>query len=87
MKHENILPLLGVWKDIYLEGEDVKYPVAISPWMEDGDLHLYLKNNPNTSVRERLTYVSEISYPPPIIAELNLCILYIDARYCRCPSI
>lgn len=58
MKHENILPLLGVGIGVCVDGRPIGYPVAISPWMDEGHLYDYLKAHSDTSHRMRITYVS-----------------------------
>ncbi|KXN91801.1 Serine/threonine-protein kinase HT1 [Leucoagaricus sp. SymC.cos] len=57
--HSNILPLRG----IYLSNEKIQRVCIISPWMENGDLSQYLKDNPDTS-REPLLYdvISGLEY-------------------------
>lgn len=56
MKHENILPLLGVWTNF--GGRNANYPVPVSPWMDDGDLLSYLKKQKTVTTNERLIIVS-----------------------------
>ena len=51
MDHENIVPLLGITSDFGSTG-------MVSPWMEKGNLTIYLKMFKNLSVTERLRLVS-----------------------------
>lgn len=58
MKHENILPLLGLWNNFSFEGFHAQYPAAISLWIEDGDLSSYIRDHPDLNNLEKLYFVS-----------------------------
>lgn len=60
LKHSNIIPLLGLWDAFAVEASRARYPVAISPWMANGDLHEYLCDNEQVSLKDRLSMVSAI---------------------------
>jgi serine/threonine protein kinase len=55
LKHENVLPLLGITSDFG------RYMSLVSPWLENGSLMQYLDKNRDTlGVTRRLQLVSRI---------------------------
>lgn len=59
MKHENILPLLGLWIDFYrFPRDDAPSPCAVAPWIDEGDLDTYLQHHPDLPIPDRLTIAS-----------------------------
>lgn len=79
MKHNNIIPLLGLWVDFSIEGSRARYPAAISPWMDNGDLHDYLLENQQITLKDRLCMVSTFSY----VSTKQLTQAITDARHSR----
>lgn len=64
MKHENILPLLGLWSGF---NHDVKYPIPIAPWLQEGNLSSYLHDNSGMGMTRRLSFVSNCKDRQPIL--------------------
>lgn len=57
MKHENIIPLFGFWRNFdAFNGIDLALSF-VSPWMEQGNLSEFLKENPTTTLETRLSFV------------------------------
>lgn len=62
VRHENIVPLLGLWieyKRFPSAKESIPCPVA--PWMGCGNLQTYLEEKPNLPLIDRFKIVSPVS--------------------------
>jgi len=46
LKHQNLLPLSGVSTSIELPGANHQHLCLVSPWMENGNTHVFIRNNP-----------------------------------------
>lgn len=57
MRHRNILPLIGFWKE-FSPSYGAMSLSLITPWIDDGDLLLYLKSHSDVSTKQRLKFVS-----------------------------
>ncbi|KAH8111757.1 kinase-like domain-containing protein [Phellopilus nigrolimitatus] len=55
LKHENIVPLLGIWENF----KPNSYTVPVSPWMTNGTLEKYSRNDLNMS--QRLSIMRDIA--------------------------
>ncbi|KAL5530991.1 hypothetical protein ACEPAG_3867 [Sanghuangporus baumii] len=59
LRHESILPLIGLWSNF--DDDDLNYPLLVSPWMDDGDLHHFIEYHPETSVLARLIFLRDVA--------------------------
>lgn len=82
MKHENILPLFGVWTNF---GEqNANYPVPVAPWMDDGDLFSYLQAHKELELADRLKIVSFSLFGSNSTSKLwQLCDVASAMAYCK----
>ncbi|KAH8111749.1 kinase-like domain-containing protein [Phellopilus nigrolimitatus] len=55
LKHENIVPLLGIWENF----KPNSYTVPVSPWMTNGTLEKYSRND--LSMLQRLSIMRDIA--------------------------
>ena len=80
MKHENIVPLLGLWLDYQRNASDIPSPCPIAPLMKEGSLEDYLLVRPELPTLARMTIVSTNlkSHIHSISTRLNL---IVDAGY------
>lgn len=61
MKHENIVPLLGLWLDYKrFKRDEEPSPCPVAPWMGGGNLRTYLSYRPQLPVQDRLEIVNLI---------------------------
>uniref|UniRef100_A0A0W0FW06 Protein kinase domain-containing protein n=1 Tax=Moniliophthora roreri TaxID=221103 RepID=A0A0W0FW06_MONRR len=72
LKHPNVLPFLGVNTAIFAPGF-----CLISPWMDNGDIITYLKNNPT---HDRLTSINEIAAGMEYLHSLDPLVVHGDIR-------
>lgn len=56
-RHPNILPFLGICTD-----EFAPQMALVSPWMENGNIHIFLKQNPSAN-RVSLVRILNVSFP------------------------
>ena len=49
LKHRNLLPLYGVSAGIKITGIDYEHPCLVSPWMENGNIRVFVRTNPTVN--------------------------------------
>ncbi|OCB90305.1 kinase-like protein [Sanghuangporus baumii] len=59
LRHESILPLIGLWSNF--DDSDLNYPLLVSPWMNGGDLHHFIKGHSKTSILSRLIFLRDVA--------------------------
>ena len=57
MKHENIVPLLGLWLSYTRNASDIPSPCPVAPLLSEGSLEDYLDENPDLSTSSRIKIV------------------------------
>ena len=64
LKHRNLLPLYGVCASITLTGFEYRRPCLVSPWMKNGDVCAFVRNNPTFN---RFNLASNLCLPCGIL--------------------
>ncbi|KAI5118854.1 hypothetical protein M0805_008130 [Coniferiporia weirii] len=77
MKHENIVPLFGVWLNF---SEASPVPAFVCPWANQGTLNEYIRRNGNTSNFQRLKLMHDVACALAFMHSLNYPVVHGDLK-------